>query len=180
MRLTRLVCLPCQPSPAAAASGFSITGAVSTKTLTSALRAGGKLRRDLLQPALDHIMVVTIACIDGDMGLVREILQIARIALRAVVHAEAERRFAPPARAPGIGAALRRLLHPCHGAVMAGSPEKPKAGMAASGMASDVVMRQRSKPSLPASSLMKRVSLPPGWLRHPPSSAVPDQKSRSA
>ena len=32
---TRLVCLPCQPSPAAAASGFSITGAVSTNTLTS-------------------------------------------------------------------------------------------------------------------------------------------------
>jgi len=34
-RLTRLVCLPCQPSPAASASGFSITGAVSTKTLRS-------------------------------------------------------------------------------------------------------------------------------------------------
>ena len=31
-----LVCLPCQPSPAACASGFSITGAVSTKTLISA------------------------------------------------------------------------------------------------------------------------------------------------
>ena len=34
-RLTRLVCLPCQPSPAASASGFSMTGAVSTNTLTS-------------------------------------------------------------------------------------------------------------------------------------------------
>ena len=34
-RDTRLVCLPCQPRPAAAASGFSITGAVSTNTLTS-------------------------------------------------------------------------------------------------------------------------------------------------
>ena len=34
-RLTRLARLPCQPRPAAAASGFSITGAVSTKTLTS-------------------------------------------------------------------------------------------------------------------------------------------------
>jgi hypothetical protein len=40
LRLTRLVCLPCQPSPAFWASGFSITGAVSTKTLTAApLRA---------------------------------------------------------------------------------------------------------------------------------------------
>ena len=35
-RDTRLVCLPCQPSPAFWASGFSISGAVSTKTFTSA------------------------------------------------------------------------------------------------------------------------------------------------
>ena len=34
-RLSRLVCLPCQPMPAAADSGFSITGAVSTNTLSS-------------------------------------------------------------------------------------------------------------------------------------------------
>ena len=34
-RDTRLVCLPCQPSPAPAASGFSITAAVSTNTFTS-------------------------------------------------------------------------------------------------------------------------------------------------
>jgi hypothetical protein len=35
-RLTRLVCLPCQPSPAASPSGFSITGAVSMNTFTCA------------------------------------------------------------------------------------------------------------------------------------------------
>ncbi len=35
-RDSRLVCLPCQPIPAACASGFSITGAVSTNTLISA------------------------------------------------------------------------------------------------------------------------------------------------
>ena len=34
-RETRLVCLPCQPMPAAALSGFSITGAVSTNTFSS-------------------------------------------------------------------------------------------------------------------------------------------------
>ena len=34
-RLTTLVCLPCQPIPAAWASGFSITGAVSTNTFNS-------------------------------------------------------------------------------------------------------------------------------------------------
>ena len=36
-RETRLVCLPCQPIPARAASGFSIRGAVSTNTLTFAV-----------------------------------------------------------------------------------------------------------------------------------------------
>jgi hypothetical protein len=35
-RDTRLVCLPCQPSPAACPNGFSISGAVSTNTFTSA------------------------------------------------------------------------------------------------------------------------------------------------
>ena len=34
-RDTRLVCLPCQPSPARWASGFSSSGAVSTNTFTS-------------------------------------------------------------------------------------------------------------------------------------------------
>ena len=34
-RETRLVCLPCQPNPAACANGFSMTAAVSTNTLTS-------------------------------------------------------------------------------------------------------------------------------------------------
>ena len=35
VRDRRLVCLPCQPMPAAAASGFSITGAVSQAALHS-------------------------------------------------------------------------------------------------------------------------------------------------
>ena len=34
VRDSRLLCLPCQPIPAAADSGFSITGAVSTNTLS--------------------------------------------------------------------------------------------------------------------------------------------------
>ncbi len=33
-RLGKLVCLPCHPMPAAADSGFSITGAVSTNTFS--------------------------------------------------------------------------------------------------------------------------------------------------
>ncbi len=65
-RLTRLVCLPCQPSPAASASGFSITGAVSTKTLTSRAGPRRKARRDLLQLALDDVVIVAVPGIDGD------------------------------------------------------------------------------------------------------------------
>ena len=37
LRDTRLVCFPCQPAPACAANGFSINGAVSTKTFTLSL-----------------------------------------------------------------------------------------------------------------------------------------------
>ena len=40
-RPRRLVCLPCQPIPAACASGFSITGAVSTNTLIACPFASG-------------------------------------------------------------------------------------------------------------------------------------------
>ena len=48
-RLTRLVCLPCQPMPAAALSGFSITGAVSTNTFSSRRRAIDDEPRQRLQ-----------------------------------------------------------------------------------------------------------------------------------
>ena len=72
-RDTRLVCLPCQPRPAAAASGFSITGAVSTKTLTSGA-ARPRARQpagELLQLALDDVVIVAVAGIDRDGAGVR-------------------------------------------------------------------------------------------------------------
>ena len=47
-RETRLVCLPCQPIPAACASGFSMMGAVSTNTFTSAPLKAEKSRATAL------------------------------------------------------------------------------------------------------------------------------------
>ena len=70
MRETRLVCLPCQPSPARCASGFSITGAVSTNTFTSGAEARDDELRQVLQPALDHVVVVAVARIDRDAAAI--------------------------------------------------------------------------------------------------------------
>ncbi len=63
------MCLPCQPSPACCASGFSITGAVSTNTLTSvAGRPPGDEPAELLEPALHHLVVVAAAGVDRDVA----------------------------------------------------------------------------------------------------------------
>ena len=57
---------PASPARPARASGFSITGAVSTKTFTSAPKRCAIQRRQRLQPALDHVMVVAALGIDAD------------------------------------------------------------------------------------------------------------------
>ena len=63
-RETRLVCLPCQPRPAFAASGFSITGAVSTKTFTSPPASACTLSGQLLELALDDVVIVGALGVD--------------------------------------------------------------------------------------------------------------------
>src|SRR6202012_5810247 len=91
-RDTKLVCLPCQPRPAAAASGFSITGAVSTKTLRPS--AGSAFYHDLVKgrlktlASLDEVMVVAIAGVDRDRAfrLVRK--RGARVLVGTVIHAQ--------------------------------------------------------------------------------------------
>ena len=60
-RDTSMVFLPCQPRPAAAASGFSITGAVSTNTFTSAPARAARKRGELLQLALEDVVIVLAA-----------------------------------------------------------------------------------------------------------------------
>jgi len=58
--------LALQPRPAAAASGFSITGAVSTNTLTRQPAAGGgdEPRGERLEFAFEHLVIVAVARID--------------------------------------------------------------------------------------------------------------------
>ena len=119
-RLTRLVCLPCQPMPAASASGFSITGAVSTKTLSSRRRLLDEAARQRLQRLLDRLVIVTALGIDRDPRRARAGRRApadrtpahsscrARSTLCASGHS-AERRHAM----------VRALLHPAHRPVMA-------------------------------------------------------------
>ena len=64
------MCLPCQPNPAAAASGFSITGAVSTNTFTARAKAGGNELRQVLQQAFYHVMIIAMPGVDGDVAAV--------------------------------------------------------------------------------------------------------------
>ncbi len=63
---TRLVCLPCQPIPAACASGFSITGAVSTNTFSSLGDLIDDEAGERLQRLLDRLVIVAALRIDRD------------------------------------------------------------------------------------------------------------------
>ena len=106
-RLTRLVCLPCQPSPAASASGFSITGAVSTNTFTSPPAPAASQRGELLEPALDHVVVVAVLRIDGDRAAVRSARSPSGSLVGPVVHAEHDDERTSGHSALRIGAPLR-------------------------------------------------------------------------
>ena len=123
-RETRLVCLPCQPSPACWASGFSSTGAVSTKTLTSAAGLGGEPARELLEPALDQLVVVAMAGVDRDRAALAPRRAPPADPRRARSSARARSRFAPPATGcRGLCAALGIAREPGHLAMPAGGEE---------------------------------------------------------
>ncbi len=119
-RDTSMVFLPCQPSPAAAASGFSITGAVSTKTLTSAPLCAGETRGELLQLALEDVVVVLALRVDGDGAARRMVQRLERIGFGRIAHAQHDDRahIGPQTSraAPPLG--MRR--HPLHVAVATG------------------------------------------------------------
>ena len=74
---------PASRCPAAAASGFSITGAVSTNTFTSAPLSRGEARGELLQLALEDVVVVLALRIDGDGAARRVVERLERICLAA-------------------------------------------------------------------------------------------------
>ena len=71
-----------------AASGFSISGAVSTKTLTCAAERALQPAGQLLQPALEHVVVVAVAGVDARWQPRSRPQLGQRIAAGAVVHAQ--------------------------------------------------------------------------------------------
>ena len=122
-RDTRLVCLPCQPSPAACASGFSITGGGVDEHLD--LAAGGRDQpsRQRLQPLLDQVVIVVALRIDRDraaraLGQYRQ-----RIFIGPVIDAEHDHRTDARPQHARIGAALRICRQPVHVAMRAGIEE---------------------------------------------------------
>ena len=150
-RDTSMVFLPCQPRPAAAASGFSITGAVSTNTFTSAPLVVGEARGELLQLALEDVVVVLALRVDRDGAARRVVERIERICLRRVAHAEHDdRAHLRPQRVSGCGGGRRASPStPCRrGAPRRGTRRsRPPAAAVASGD----VTRTASKPSARAS-----------------------------
>ena len=118
-RETRFVCLPCQPRPAASPSGFSISGAVSTNTFTSAPLSPRQHAGHALEPGFHDVMVVAALGVAGDRPAARLCQRRQRIVLRRVVHAEHDDRARVRPHAERMPAALGRGGHPGHVAVPA-------------------------------------------------------------
>ncbi len=123
-RDTRFVCLPCQPIPARCASGFSITGAVSTNTFTSSPEARGDELRQVLQHALDHVVVVAVAGIDRDRATVRPGERRQRVGLRRVAQPERDDAARLRPKRLWMGPLLGPRRHPAHIAVLSGRQER--------------------------------------------------------
>ena len=112
---TRLVCLPCQPMPAAWASGFSITGAVSTNTFSSRRRPLDDEPRERLQRLLDRLVIVAALRIDRDRARSRAGRRAPAGPLPA--HSSSPARSPISPRATARAADTRwsaRLFHPAH------------------------------------------------------------------
>jgi len=80
--------LPCHPSPAACASGFSITAAVSTNTFTSSPDVADQPSRQRFQALLDDVVIIVALRVSRDRpaGAPRE--QRKRIFVGSVIDAE--------------------------------------------------------------------------------------------
>ena len=118
-RLTRLVCLPCQPMPATAPSGFSITGAVSTNTLTSPPARATHQPASCFELAFDDVVIVPRSCVDRDRSHITALRRLARIFTRAIVDRQHHHRTDVRPECDGVGAALPRRRHPVHIALVA-------------------------------------------------------------
>ena len=123
-RLTRLVCLPCQPSPAASAQRLFHQRRGVDEDLH--LAAGPRLEAagEHLQLALDQVVIVAMARHrPRSRRDPSRASALQRVAVRAVVHADHDDATAPPATAPAGRRGVGFRLEPRHRAVMAGGEE---------------------------------------------------------
>ncbi len=99
--------------------GFSITGAVSTNTLTSHGKRIGHPAPEHLQALLDHLVIVATLGIDADRTPVRLGQRRQGIASGTVVQANRDNGSGFGPQCPRIATALCVGLHPGHVAVAA-------------------------------------------------------------
>ena len=85
---TRLVCLPCQPSPAARGKRLLHHGGGIDKNLDVAAGGLDQPAPKLLQPRLDHLVIVVAARIDRNAAAHAVFQDRQRIVVRAVIDAE--------------------------------------------------------------------------------------------
>ena len=125
-RLTRLVCLPCQPMPAAALNGFSITGAVSTNTFNSLGARSTMNRASAFSALLDRLVIVAALRISGNAPQSGSLGERQRIAGRRIAHAKRDCRPGIRPQGDRRDALVGPLLHPAHRPVMPGGQPAPE------------------------------------------------------
>jgi hypothetical protein len=86
--------------------------------------AGGDEAGELLQPALEHVVVVAVAGVDGDVGPVAALQAGQRVLVRAVAHAADDGAAGLGPEGGGGGAQLGIAGEPIHVAVPAGGDER--------------------------------------------------------
>ncbi len=113
-----------------------------------AARPADELLRQLLEPALDHVVIVAVARIDGDRADLRPVERRQGIAFRPVVHGE--HHDGPRLRPERDGRAALRLalLHPAHAGVMAGGEPGIEPVMEGEAGGRDAAIRETEHPRL--------------------------------
>jgi hypothetical protein len=119
-RETRLVCLPCQPNPAAPASGFLHHGGRIDEHFHIAAGLRDQPARQQLQALLDEVMIVVAAGIDRDRGVRALLEDLERILVGSIIDAEHDDGAHVLPHHFGIGAAVRIVGKPLHVAMGAG------------------------------------------------------------
>ena len=127
-RETRLVCLPCQPIPACCASGFSMTGAVSTKSFKAPGHCPSIQCASAFSRRFKRVVVVAAARIDRDGAAIGRLQRRQRIVLGGVIDAEHDDGAGLGPQRLRVAAPLGGAGEPAHVAVIAAGDELGEPG----------------------------------------------------